>query len=70
MLKEGGPPPEAPFDGLEVLLPARDYRNRHASIMLALEAAAEAVDVLQVPAFLCRQTDLIQAAARTGRAVK
>ncbi len=43
MLKEGGPPPEAPFDGLEVLLPARDYRNRHASIMLALEAAAEAM---------------------------
>jgi len=43
MLKEGGPPPEAPFDGLAVLLPARDYRNRHASIMLALEAAAEAM---------------------------
>jgi 2-dehydro-3-deoxyphosphooctonate aldolase (KDO 8-P synthase) len=31
---------------------------------------AEAVDVLQVPAFLCRQTDLLVAAARTGRAVK
>src|SRR5919202_3257085 len=31
--------------------------------------AAEAVDVLQIPAFLCRQTDLIEAAARTGRAV-
>jgi 2-dehydro-3-deoxyphosphooctonate aldolase (KDO 8-P synthase) len=31
--------------------------------------AAEAVDVLQIPAFLSRQTDLIQAAARTGRAV-
>jgi 2-dehydro-3-deoxyphosphooctonate aldolase (KDO 8-P synthase) len=31
--------------------------------------AAEAVDVLQIPAFLCRQTDLIVAAARTGRAV-
>lgn len=30
---------------------------------------AEAVDVLQIPAFLCRQTDLIVAAARTGRAV-
>ncbi len=28
---------------------------------------AEAVDVLQIPAFLCRQTDLIVAAARTGR---
>ena len=31
--------------------------------------AAEVVDVLQIPAFLCRQTDLIAAAARTGRAV-
>ncbi len=31
--------------------------------------AAEVVDVLQIPAFLCRQTDLLIAAARTGRAV-
>jgi 2-dehydro-3-deoxyphosphooctonate aldolase (KDO 8-P synthase) len=30
---------------------------------------AEVVDVLQIPAFLCRQTDLLVAAARTGRAV-
>jgi 2-dehydro-3-deoxyphosphooctonate aldolase (KDO 8-P synthase) len=30
---------------------------------------AEAVDVLQIPAFLCRQTDLLVAAARTGRAI-
>jgi len=33
------------------------------------EAAAEAVDVLQIPAFLCRQTDLLHAAGETGRAV-
>ena len=32
--------------------------------------AAEAVDVLQIPAFLCRQTDLLIAAAETGRVVK
>lgn len=32
-------------------------------------AAAEVADVLQIPAFLCRQTDLLVAAARTGRAV-
>jgi 2-dehydro-3-deoxyphosphooctonate aldolase (KDO 8-P synthase) len=32
--------------------------------------AAEAVDVLQIPAFLCRQTDLLIAAANTGRAIK
>lgn len=32
-------------------------------------AVAEVADVLQIPAFLCRQTDLIQAAATTGRIV-
>ncbi|MFC3612584.1 3-deoxy-8-phosphooctulonate synthase [Lutimaribacter marinistellae] len=31
--------------------------------------AAEAVDVLQIPAFLCRQTDLLLAAGKTGRAI-
>lgn len=31
---------------------------------------AEVVDILQIPAFLCRQTDLLVAAARTGRVVK
>ncbi len=43
MLKDAGPIPAAPFEGLEVLLPARDYKNRHASILLPLEAAAEAM---------------------------
>ena len=33
------------------------------------EVAAEAVDVLQIPAFLCRQTDLLVAAGSTGRAM-
>ena len=33
------------------------------------EVAAAAVDVLQIPAFLCRQTDLLVAAGRTGRAI-
>ncbi|MDE2465433.1 MAG: 3-deoxy-8-phosphooctulonate synthase [Alphaproteobacteria bacterium] len=32
-------------------------------------AVAEAVDILQIPAFLCRQTDLLVAAAQTGRVV-
>lgn len=44
MLKEDGPTPAAPFDGLEVLRPAREYKNRHASIMLTLEATLEAMD--------------------------
>ncbi|TMM54487.1 iron-sulfur cluster assembly scaffold protein [Sulfitobacter sabulilitoris] len=43
MLKKDGPVPDAPFDGFEVLLPARDYKNRHASILLSIEAAAEAM---------------------------
>jgi 2-dehydro-3-deoxyphosphooctonate aldolase (KDO 8-P synthase) len=34
-----------------------------------VDAVAEVADILQIPAFLCRQTDLILAAARSGRAV-
>jgi 2-dehydro-3-deoxyphosphooctonate aldolase (KDO 8-P synthase) len=34
-----------------------------------VEPVAEVADVLQIPAFLCRQTDLVQEAARTGRVV-
>ena len=44
MLKDGGSVPPAPFGGYETLLPARDYKNRHASILLALEAACEAME--------------------------
>jgi NifU-like protein involved in Fe-S cluster formation len=50
MLKENGPVPAAPFDGYEVLLPARDYKNRHASILLALEAVCEAMAAASTPA--------------------
>ena len=42
MLKGMGPVPTAPFDGFEVLTPAIDYKNRHASILLALQATAAA----------------------------
>ena len=42
MLKGTGPVPAAPFDGFEVLTPAIDYKNRHASILLALQATAAA----------------------------
>ncbi len=34
-----------------------------------VSAAAEALDIIQIPAFLCRQTDLLLAAARTGKPV-
>lgn len=44
MLKSGGPVPAAPFEALEVLLPAREFPNRHASILLAWEALLGAMD--------------------------
>ncbi|MBF9029854.1 iron-sulfur cluster assembly scaffold protein [Rhodobacterales bacterium HKCCE3408] len=44
MLKGDGDGPGAPWDGYDVLIPARDYRNRHASILLAFEATAEAME--------------------------
>jgi NifU-like protein involved in Fe-S cluster formation len=43
MLKSDGPVPAAPFGDLEVLQPAKDYKNRHASIMLAFDATLEAL---------------------------
>jgi len=43
MLKSGGPSPEGRFEDLAVLAPVKDYPQRHASTMLAFEAAAEAV---------------------------
>lgn len=47
--------------GLPVLTDVHDAHD--------CERVAEDVDVLQIPAFLCRQTDLLVAAAQTGRAV-
>lgn len=50
MLKSEGPVPREPFEAAEVLLPARDYKNRHASIMLAWDATLEAFDEAQAAA--------------------
>lgn len=47
MLQNDGPAPLAPFDDLEVLRPARDYKNRHASILLAFDATLEAMDIAE-----------------------
>ena len=59
--------------GLEILA---GVRERHGVPILTdvhevaqVERAAQVVDVLQIPAFLCRQTDLLLAAARTGKLV-
>ncbi|MEM9013264.1 MAG: iron-sulfur cluster assembly scaffold protein [Pseudomonadota bacterium] len=50
MLKSDGPVPAAPFEGYEVLIPAREYKNRHASILLALDATLAAIDAAHAPA--------------------
>ncbi|MDR3143783.1 MAG: 3-deoxy-8-phosphooctulonate synthase [Puniceicoccales bacterium] len=59
--------------GLEIL---REVKGRYALPVTSdfhvpeqAEALAEVCEVLQVPAFLCRQTDMLVAAARTGRTV-
>ncbi|MDA5094867.1 iron-sulfur cluster assembly scaffold protein [Aliiroseovarius sp. KMU-50] len=44
MLRENGPVPSAPFEGFEVLVPAREFRNRHASILLAFDATLRAIE--------------------------
>jgi len=44
MLQHDGPTPPAPFGDLEVLRPAQDYKNRHASILLTLDATVDALD--------------------------
>lgn len=46
MLRDGGPVPDAPFDTLKVLEPARSYKNRHASILLSLEASVKAIGMV------------------------
>jgi len=43
MLKDGAKPPKGAFEKLSLLEPARDYKNRHASIMLTLDATVEAM---------------------------
>lgn len=43
MLKNDGAAPTGRFSEFEVLTPARDYKNRHASILLSLDATLEAI---------------------------
>jgi NifU-like protein involved in Fe-S cluster formation len=47
MLKENGPPPEGRFADVGVLAPAREYKARHASILLVFDAVAEALDEIE-----------------------
>ena len=60
-------------EGLRILASIKD--RLHVPVLTDIHepsqaaAAADVADVLQIPAFLCRQTDLLVAAARTGRVV-
>jgi 2-dehydro-3-deoxyphosphooctonate aldolase (KDO 8-P synthase) len=60
-------------EGLRILQKAREVSGlpllSDVHERAQVSAAAEVLDVLQIPAFLCRQTDLVQAAAATGRCV-
>ncbi len=47
LLNGNGFVPDSPFQGFEVFLPASAYKNRHASILLSIEAACEAIDLIQ-----------------------
>jgi len=47
MLKDDGPPPDGEWADLALLEPARDLVSRHGSIMLALDAVAEALDEVE-----------------------
>jgi len=47
LLNGNGVVPDSPFQGFEVFLPASAYKNRHASILLSIEAACEAIDLIQ-----------------------
>ncbi|MFZ5671160.1 MAG: iron-sulfur cluster assembly scaffold protein [Pseudomonadota bacterium] len=58
MLKSGGPAPTGRFEDLAVLAPVKDYPARHASTLLAFEAAVEAA----------RQAQAKRAASRTSGA--
>lgn len=60
-------------DGLNLL---RRLKEEHNVLIMSdvhqiseVEAAANVIDILQIPAFLCRQTDLVRAVAETGKVV-
>jgi 2-dehydro-3-deoxyphosphooctonate aldolase (KDO 8-P synthase) len=61
------------LDGLEILKEVRDRFNVPVLTDIheawQAEFVADVVDILQIPAFLCRQTDLLVAAAETGRVI-
>ncbi len=47
MLKENGPPPTGEWSDLEILTPVRDYKGRHASVMLTFDGVVKAIDQIK-----------------------
>lgn len=60
-------------EGLEILQKVKDKFNvpilTDVHLPQQCDKVAEVADVLQIPAFLCRQTDMLEAAAKTGKAI-
>ena len=48
MLTKDGSPPNKPFEELEVLQPAKDFKNRHSSILLTFDALADAINEINM----------------------
>ena len=47
MLKEEGSPPSGKWSDLEILIPVRDYKGRHASVLLTFDAVVDAIDQIE-----------------------
>ncbi|MBM6596007.1 iron-sulfur cluster assembly scaffold protein [Microvirga pudoricolor] len=47
MLKAGGPPPDGRWGDLRVLEPVRDFKARHASVLLTFDAVVDAIDQIE-----------------------
>ena len=47
MLKEDGPPPKGKWEDLEILTPVREYKSRHASVLLTFDAVVKAIEQVE-----------------------
>ena len=47
MLKDDGPPPQGKWKDLEVLMPVRDFKARHASTLLTFDAVVDAINQIE-----------------------
>ncbi len=56
MLKDNGDPPTGKWADLEILIPVREYKGRHTSVLLTFEAVAKAVEEIRANALSAVQT--------------